>query len=156
MRLLGAAGADANRLARRTIFPLSNETEVKKVKNGIDDGTESGEFRRLDEAGAKDRHRNAIQPQVEENARCLEEGASEELAYVLPWDPAEHARLLSQTSAEQTVAMRFSREDYLLRRLHQSNPIRGSIHRVREGLILVLFHSIPSRHVRVLSVSEAV
>jgi hypothetical protein len=126
MRLLGAAGADANRLARRTIFPLSNETEVEKSQeqNGIDDGTESGEFRRLDEAGAKDRHRNAIQPQVEENARCLEEGASEELAYVLPWNPAEHARLLSQTSAEQTVAMRFSREDYLLRRLHsiKSDP----------------------------------
>jgi hypothetical protein len=64
------AGADANRLAGRTIFPLSNETEVEKrqEQNGIDDGTESGEFGRLDEAGAKDRHRNAIQPQIKENA----------------------------------------------------------------------------------------
>jgi hypothetical protein len=118
MRLLGAAGADANRLARRTIFPLSNETEVEKSQeqNGIDDGTESGEFRRLDEAGAKDRHRNAIQPQVEENARCLEEGASEELAYVLPWNPAEQcstpvSNLSGADGLPESVTTTFGRRD---------------------------------------------
>ena len=63
-------GAGPNRSAGRTIFPLSNETEVEKCQeqNGIDYGTESGEFGRLDEAGAKDGHRNAIHPQIKENA----------------------------------------------------------------------------------------
>src|SRR5262249_53555816 len=67
---IAAAGADANRSAGRTIFPLSNEAEIeeRQEQNSIEDGAEPGEFRRLDKAGAEDRHRNAIKPQVEENA----------------------------------------------------------------------------------------
>jgi hypothetical protein len=62
----------------------------------------------LDEASAKDRHCNAVQPQVEENPRGLEEASAEGLTHVLPWDPAEHALNLDKvhgwaTQEEQRI-----------------------------------------------------
>jgi hypothetical protein len=68
MRLLGAPPVlTVNRSAGRTSFPLSNETEIEESQeeNGMDNGAQATDLRRLDKARAQERHRNAGQVEIE-------------------------------------------------------------------------------------------
>jgi hypothetical protein len=77
-------------------FPLSNETEVEEnqEEDGMDNGSHAADARRLDKTRAEDRHRNPVEVQIEKNSGVHKEGARKDLAYVLPWNPSKHVRLL--------------------------------------------------------------
>ena len=61
----------------------------------MDNGAHAADLRRRGKARAQERHRNAGQVEIEKSPRAHEEGACEELAHVLPWNPPKHVRLLS-------------------------------------------------------------
>ncbi len=56
----------------------------------MDNGAHAAGLRRLGKARAQERHRNTGQVEIEKNPRVHEEGACEELAHVLLWNPPEH------------------------------------------------------------------
>ena len=75
-------------------FPLSNETEVEEnqEEDGMDDGSDAADARRLDKTRAEDRHRNPVEVQIEKNSGVHKEGACKKLGNVLPWNPSKHVR----------------------------------------------------------------